>query len=664
MKEKDIAKKIYFNKYKIKKLIIKTSCCFLYEGINIKNKEPVAMKFEKIKGKYNLLESETYYLIYLKGFGIPKIITYGKNNYFNILIQELLGLSIHQIWKINKIVTKKELLKNICMIALQCIDRLEYIHSKNIIHRDIKPHNFLVGRKDPKNIYLIDFGFAHKYRSSRTGKHIKFRITNYICGSLRFISFNGNRGYELSRRDDLESLAYMLISLSNNSLPWNNLNPKENHIILINKIFKLKKETTPEMLCKGLPNEFVEFLKYCKKLDFEGNPDYKYLKGLFTSVLSKNELINDFLFFWVKKNKKNEIEENIEERSNNFTKRKNSSQKRLYNQIKKSLEKSKSQERNKSYIKDEVNSYNYKIMKSSDLQIIKNNYIKTPDKNINKNNIFRPSGTSSITNVNFENREDNLSYIDNFNYFANNFYSSDEAKIFGNNSPVNDKNKINYKDNICYNNIIKIKKNSISNKAPNFNNTIIKNNNIYKTLYEREELKKKNNNISYNNELYFNKFNNNNYSSNSINKKYTNTQNPKIIKIDNKNIMMKNQSHKILKINNQKLYNDNNYNIINNSFLIFNKNVKLTSPNSIQNIIAPNSKIKKIYIKEIPSNFKDNKSKNKIMRIIKHKNYNLNDININKTNNKYFLTNSYNNNAYMNMDNFTKRLKINNSYEN
>ena len=188
------------------------------------------MKFEKIKGKYNLLESEAYYLIYLKGFGIPKIITYGKNNYFNILIQELLGLSIHQLWKKNKAITKKQLLKNICMIALQCIDRLEYIHSKNIIHRDIKPHNFLIGRKDPKIIYLIDFGFAHKYRSSRTGKHIKFRITNFICGSLKFISFNGNRTYELSRRDDLESLAYMLISLSKNDLPWSNLDTKEDHI--------------------------------------------------------------------------------------------------------------------------------------------------------------------------------------------------------------------------------------------------------------------------------------------------------------------------------------------------------------------------------------------------------------------------------------------------
>ena len=95
-----INEKIYFKKYKITKLIIKTSCCSLYEGVNIKDNEPVAMKFEKRIGEFDCLESEAYYLYYLKGFGIPKIISYGRNNAYNILIEELLGPSIDEFGNI------------------------------------------------------------------------------------------------------------------------------------------------------------------------------------------------------------------------------------------------------------------------------------------------------------------------------------------------------------------------------------------------------------------------------------------------------------------------------------------------------------------------------------------------------------------------------------
>ena len=141
---------LIFSKYRVKNLINSSNFSNVYEGFNEKEKEEVAIKFEK-RSNFPLLESEAFYLFNLQGFGIPKFITYGKNKNYNILIEELLGNSIISLWKSKK--NKKELkLKNTCMLALQIIERLEFIHSKNVIHRDIKPNNFIIGRKNPEII--------------------------------------------------------------------------------------------------------------------------------------------------------------------------------------------------------------------------------------------------------------------------------------------------------------------------------------------------------------------------------------------------------------------------------------------------------------------------------------------------------------------------------
>ena len=183
----NIEKQIFFNKYKLQKLINKSEFSCVYKGINIINKEEVSIKIENRITMKNFLESEAYILFYLKGFGIPNLISYGKSGKYNILVEELLGPSLYEISQKKKI-KKGFPIKDICMIALQGLDRLEYIHSKSIIHRDIKLHNFLIGRKDEEIIYLIDFGFARKYRSSRTGKFIKFTNLKKVIGSLEFSS--------------------------------------------------------------------------------------------------------------------------------------------------------------------------------------------------------------------------------------------------------------------------------------------------------------------------------------------------------------------------------------------------------------------------------------------------------------------------------------------
>ena len=144
MKNGTLNNRLFFNKYKIKKLIYQSKLSILYEGINLKDNEPVAIKLEKKSSRLALLESEAYFLFYLKGYGIPKIITYGKSGLYKVLVEELLGLSMHCLWEMRKRykIGSKLLIKDVCMIALQGLERLEYIHSKNIIHRDINHRIF------------------------------------------------------------------------------------------------------------------------------------------------------------------------------------------------------------------------------------------------------------------------------------------------------------------------------------------------------------------------------------------------------------------------------------------------------------------------------------------------------------------------------------------
>ena len=184
------------------------------------------------------------------------------------------------------------------MIAIQILYRLESIYSKLIIHRYIKPENFLIGIYDPTVIYLIDFGFAKKYRSSSTNKHSQIKNNHSVTGSGNFISFNTNSRFEQSRKDDLEALDYCLIYMVKGNLTWQdmfcdeNLTRKKKFVIAC----KMKKEIKFENLCEKLPKCFIDYFKYCRSFQFEQGPDYNYLRHLFEEILTDNNMINDLNF--------------------------------------------------------------------------------------------------------------------------------------------------------------------------------------------------------------------------------------------------------------------------------------------------------------------------------------------------------------------------------
>ena len=492
--------KIIFKKFKLGKLLNASPFGWVYEGKNVIKDIPVAIKIEKT-GKYDFLQSEVYILMSLKGFGIPEVITFGKHGPFKILIEELLGKDIDFLWK--SYPYKKDpfgknntFLNDICLLAIQGIERLQYIHSKYVIHRDIKPQNFIIGLDNPNDIYLIDFGFAKKYRSSRTGKHIRFSKTNFLIGSFAFASLNSVKGYEISRRDDLESFGYMLIYLAKGGVtPWSHNQYLEDRNEAIKNIMKMKLEITDESLCKGLPNEFIHYLKYVKKLDFEQEPDYQYLKGLFTSILSKNETTKNLTFFWIKQNTQKkrkqvfEIRKNLKSVSLSGVEIRNSSRsnslKRLYNKIKTSLS-LKTRQKNNSDLSNNGNNttnINNKSMKKNLVNLTYNNKginsnIKSPK--IARNNAYH---IKSVTNISLTSPAKQIKF----------------KKLFQTSNTK--KNKINIKTNLISNNdkalLQKIK--LIKEKINNYIN--LKNSTFHNPDFSMY------NNFNYNN-IYFIKGNN------------------------------------------------------------------------------------------------------------------------------------------------------------
>ena len=187
--EDDIIKEnpIIFKKFKLKEKIGQGAFGSVYSGINILDNKYVAMKFEKRNIKTQILKDETYFLYLVRGFGIPEVLSFGKIKDYWVLVETLLGKNLFDIFLQKQ---NKFSLKEVCMIAIQILDRIQYVHSKFIIHRDIKPNNFVIGRDDPNVIYLVDFGLCKKYRSSKTKCHIKFANKKKIVGTLRFLSLN------------------------------------------------------------------------------------------------------------------------------------------------------------------------------------------------------------------------------------------------------------------------------------------------------------------------------------------------------------------------------------------------------------------------------------------------------------------------------------------
>ncbi|KAK4575168.1 Palmitoylated plasma membrane-bound casein kinase [Recurvomyces mirabilis] len=288
--------------YRVGKKIGEGSFGVIFEGTNLLNNTQVAIKFEPRKSDAPQLRDEyRTYKVLVGCPGIPNVYYFGQEGLHNILVIDLLGNSLEDLFDL---CGRRFSLKTTCMIAKQMLSRVQTIHEKNLIYRDIKPDNFLAGRPNTKAqnvIHVVDFGMAKQYRDPKTKQHIPYRERKSLSGTARYMSINTHLGREQSRRDDLEALGHVFMYFLRGGLPWQGLKAATNKQ-KYEKIGEKKQTTTLRDLCEGFPEELIKYLSYVRNLGFEDTPDYDMLRDLFTRMIQNAGEIEDGEYDWMKLN--------------------------------------------------------------------------------------------------------------------------------------------------------------------------------------------------------------------------------------------------------------------------------------------------------------------------------------------------------------------------
>ncbi|CEP07074.1 hypothetical protein [Parasitella parasitica] len=285
--------------YKVGRKLGEGSFGIIYEGTNLLNNLQVAIKFEPRKSDAPQLREEYRSYKLLNGtVGVPSAYYFGQEGLHNILVIDLLGPSLEDLFDT---CSRKFSVKTVATLARYMITRIQSVHENNLIYRDIKPDNFLIGRQrtpDANTVFLIDFGMAKQYRDPKTKQHIPYRERKSLSGTARYMSINTHLGREQSRRDDLESLGHVFMYFLRGSLPWQGLKAATNKQ-KYEKIGEKKQTTSIKDLCAGFPEEFGIYLQYVRKLGFEETPDYDFLRDLFTKALKNNGDTDDGVYDWM-----------------------------------------------------------------------------------------------------------------------------------------------------------------------------------------------------------------------------------------------------------------------------------------------------------------------------------------------------------------------------
>eukprot|EP00929_Paragymnodinium_shiwhaense_P079522 TRINITY_DN41413_c0_g1_i1.p1 TRINITY_DN41413_c0_g1~~TRINITY_DN41413_c0_g1_i1.p1 ORF type:complete len:333 (+),score=39.68 TRINITY_DN41413_c0_g1_i1:46-1044(+) len=283
-------------RWKIGRKIESGSFGFVHLGTDVNTDHQVAVKFESLKSNSPQLMYEAKLAQLLQGGeGIAGVHWYGIEGNHTVMVMDLLGPSLEDLLHSCQPGLG---LKSVLMLADQMITRVEFLHTKHFIHRDIKPDNFLLGVGDNADmLHIIDFGLSKRYRDPNTFQHIPFRDGKSLTGTARYCSIGTHMGFEQSRRDDLEAVGYILVYLARGKLPWQGLKAvsrKEKY----DKIAESKATCPVEELCNGCPEEFSVYAEYCRRMSFDCRPDYAFLRRLFKDIFMRQGFRNDGIFDW------------------------------------------------------------------------------------------------------------------------------------------------------------------------------------------------------------------------------------------------------------------------------------------------------------------------------------------------------------------------------
>jgi len=257
----------------------------IYVARNMGTRERVAIKVEVADEKKQALRAEVAIMRRLQGCPyVCHFISCGRQGNINFLVMELLGTNLSDLRKRQPRGCFSML--TVCRLTCEMIKALQSLHSMGVLHRDVKPSNFVLGGKyshpnDPEaqsRLYIIDFGLSRKFVDQ--DGHIKSPRPNAgFRGTARYASVNSHKGRELSPRDDLWSVLYMIIEFATGTLPWRSERDRD-------KVGEIKEKfMSGKKLVRGLPSEFEEFMAYLQSLKYEDKPDYDLLIGLFRSLM-------------------------------------------------------------------------------------------------------------------------------------------------------------------------------------------------------------------------------------------------------------------------------------------------------------------------------------------------------------------------------------------